>query len=259
MIDLWRVLGHDPEKGFESVELSWAKGCKPEEIVALPEFQQVRHLRLRGWRPLGRRCDYRPWYAAFAAHPTQLRMLEIDSNGRTLDDACGDLSELLDAQPQLEDVSIFGVSTVKRPFFAPSLKKLRIEGKIDVDPAFTNLLSSKFPELVELVLFSSEGKLLPSRVVPFMTRDDLPSLRVLKFSTLAPGEDIFADVARTPMLRSLEELSIVHAEQEKDEPYIEMLAKHLDAYAHLRIFTISKDFCDPSITDRHAGVRGIFE
>ncbi|MCB9600792.1 MAG: hypothetical protein H6721_22725 [Sandaracinus sp.] len=212
----WRTIGHDPEKGFERLELRLDGAEAPDllRLIADPRLEGLEDLRVRAWTEKAGLSDYSTWIAALSSRPLpRLRNLELDSlssSDGARESRVGAIDGLLRLHPVLDTVVIMGTAWLDARVETPALRTLRIDGS-SVEPRAASVLTNLgAPALVSLRLHPgySGDTLGALQVEAFFQREDLSSLRQLELFGVEPEISLFEALSTTPMLRRLEGLTL---------------------------------------------------
>lgn len=212
----WRAIGHEPDKGFERLEVRLDGMEAPDlmRLVADPRLEGLEDLRVRAWSEKGGVSDYGAWIATLSSRPLgRLRNLELDSlaaSDGARESRVGAIDGVLRAQPVLDTVTIMGTAWLDGRVETATLRSLRIDGSA-VEPRLASVLRNlSAPVLVSLRLHPGySGDLLGAlEVEAFFQRDDLPALRQLELFGVEPEISIFEALSGTTTLRRLEGLTL---------------------------------------------------
>jgi hypothetical protein len=250
----WRAIGHDPDKGFERLELK-LEGAEPPDLMRLvadPRLEGLEDLRIRQWSTKGTFSDYGPWIAALATRPlARLRNLELDSlasSDGARENRAGALDGLLRAHPVLDTVAVMGTAWLDARVETKTLRTLRIDGS-SAEPRIASVLTHlAAPALVSLRLHPGySGDVIGAlQVEAFFQRDDLSALRQLELFGVEPELALFEALASTPMLRRLEGLTLQGG---FDRRAAGELLEVIGSFDHLQRFGIDEDALSDDLLD----------
>lgn len=212
----WRTIGHDPDKGFERIEVKLDGVEAPDlmRLIADPRLEGLEDLRVRTWSEKGAISDYGPWIAALGSRPLpRLRNLELDSlaaSDGARESRAGALDALLRIHPVLDTVAVMGTAWLDGRVESKSLRTLRIDGSAAEPRVASVLVHLAAPALVSLRLHPGySGDVIGAlQVEAFFQREDLGALRQLELFGVEPEISLFEALAATPMLRRLEGLTL---------------------------------------------------